>query len=131
MLLVPYWQSLSRNNFYLYYNEFGPDIGRFYTVLTVVAAIIPIGISIYCKAISSKALRPALISSFFAILFISCFYIYFKDTNQLFYQAALTDIQLKKEFVIWNYWHWGRVFMECLSLFFLVVSVTRIQNSTA
>ena len=127
-LLVPYWRSLSSINFYSYYNEFGPFIGQFYTVLTIIAALIPIIISIYCKSTNSKALKFALISSFFAILFVSSFYIYFKDTNELFYKSILNDIELKNELVIWSYWHWGRVFIECLSLFFLILTFNKIQS---
>lgn len=129
VLLVPYWQSLSSNDFYSYYNEFGPSIGQFYTVLTIIAALIPIILSIYSKSINSKAFKPALISSFFAILFVSFFYIYFKGTNELFYQAVLSDIDLKNELVIWNYWHWGRIIIEFISLFFLILAVIKIQNN--
>lgn len=128
VLLVPYWQSLSSIKFYSYYNEFGPFIGQFYTVLTIIAALIPIFISIYCKSINSNAFKFALISSFFAMLFVSSFYIYFRDTNELFYQAALTDIELKNELAIWSYWHWGRIFIECLSLVFLILALIKIQN---
>ena len=60
-LLVPYWQSLSSIEFYTYYNKFGYIIGRFYTVLTIIAAIIPIVVTVYCKSINSKALKFALI----------------------------------------------------------------------
>lgn len=129
VLLVPYWQSLSSIDFYSYYNEFGPSIGRFYTVLTIIAALIPIAIAIYCKSINSNALKFALVSSFFALLFVSSFYIYFKETNELFYQSALNDIELKNELVTWSYWHWGRVFIECLSLVFLTLSLIKIQKT--
>jgi len=47
ILLVPYWQSLSTSEFYTYYQEFGPSIGRFYTILTIIAALIPLGFSLY------------------------------------------------------------------------------------
>lgn len=129
VLLVPYWKSLSANDFYLYYKQFGPSIGQFYTILTIVAALIPISISIsiYCKRINSNALNPALISSFFAILFIACFYVYFKGTNELFYQASLSDLELKKELITWNYWHWGRVVLEFISLFFLILTLIKID----
>ena len=76
-LLVPYWQSLPPIDFYSYYNDFGPSIGLFYTILTIIAALIPISLTVYCKLINSNAFKFALISSFFAILFISSFYIYF------------------------------------------------------
>lgn len=129
LLLVPYWQSLSFTDFYSYYANFGPSIGQFYTVLTLIAAVIPIIISIYCKTIHSNALNFALVSSFFALLFVASFFLYFKEANELFYQAALTETELKKELVVWSYWHWGRVFIECLSLFFLIFTLIKIQNN--
>jgi len=128
VLLVPYWQSLSVDDFYSYYGEFGPSIGQFYTVLTIIAFLIPISISIYCKSINSNALKFALISTLFAILFLSSFYLYFKDANDLFYQAALNETDLKNELVIWSYWHWGRIIVECLSLFFLILALSKIQK---
>lgn len=129
VLLVPYWKSLSTNDFYSYYKQFGPSIGQFYTVLTIVAVLIPISISIYCKLIQSNALKLALISFFFAILFITCFYIYFKGANELFYQSALSDEALKKELITWTYWHWGRIVLEFISLIFLILSLNKIQTS--
>ncbi len=128
VLLVPYWQSLSSDDFYSYYKAFGPRIGQFYTILTIVAALIPISFSIYCKLINSNAFKWALGSSFFAVHFILCFYVYFKGANELFYQAALSDIALKKELVTWSYWHWGRVALEIISLIFLIFSMIKIQT---
>ncbi|WP_424961779.1 hypothetical protein [Ekhidna sp.] len=129
VLLVPYWKSLPSSDFYSYYNQFGPSIGRFYTILTIIAALIPVSVSIYCVRINSNALKPALSSSFFALLFIACFYIYFKGANESFYQAALTDAELKRELVTWNYWHWGRVILECVSLIFLISSLIKIDKN--
>ena len=131
VLLVPYWKSLSSEDFYSYYNEFGPSIGRFYTILTIIAALIPVAISVHCKLIHSNAVKLALSSSFFAILFIACFYIYFKGANESFYQAALSDSELKRELVIWNYWHWGRVILEVTSLIFLVLAVIKIDENNS
>lgn len=128
VLLVPYWQSLSSADFYSYYNKFGPSIALFYTILTIIAALIPIFLSIYCKLINSKALKFALISSFFAILFIASFYIYFKEANELFSQAAFSDMELKNELVTWSNWHWGRIVIEFISLFFLIRSLSKIQD---
>lgn len=128
VLLVPYWKSLSPNDFYSYYEQFGPSIGQFYTILTLIAALIPISISIYCKRNNSNALNLALISSFFAILFIACFYVYFKGTNELFYQASLSDLELKEELITWNYWHWSRIVLEFISLFFLILTLIEIDS---
>jgi hypothetical protein len=127
-LLLPYWQSLSSIEFYAYYNNFGPMIGKFYKILTIIAALIPIIIAIYCKSINAKTLIFALISSFFAILFVVTFYMYFKETNAMFYQAAFNDIELKNELVIWSYWHWSRIFIEFLSLFFLILTLIKMPD---
>ena len=130
VLLVPYWKSLPSSDFYSYYTQFGPSIGRFYTILTIIAALIPVSVSIYCKLINSQAFKLALSSSFFAILFIACFYIYFKGANESFYQARFSDIELKKELVTWSYWHWGRVILECISLILLIFSVIKIDENS-
>ncbi len=128
VLLVPYWKSLSSTDFYSYYQQFGPAIGQFYTILTIVAALVPISVSVYCKVVKSKALNLALISSLFAILFIACFYIYFKGTNALFYQASFSEVALREELVKWGYWHWGRILLEIASLVFLMLSLVKIRN---
>lgn len=130
VLLVPYWQSLSSAEFYAYYSEFGPSIGRFYTVLTIISALIPIFLAIYCRRMNGDAFKFALISSFFAILFVASFYLYFKGTNELFYQAALSDSALKDELVRWSYWHWGRIIIEFVALIFLIRSLMKVQNQT-
>ncbi|MEO9967818.1 MAG: hypothetical protein ABJF11_18645 [Reichenbachiella sp.] len=125
IILVPYWKSLSAADFYSYYQDFGPSIGRFYTILTIVAAIIPFGLSLFYFRTKAASLPYAIISALFAISFVSCFYIYFKGTNQLFYQSAFSPIELKNELIAWGNWHWGRIILEALSLLFLVFAVAK------
>jgi hypothetical protein len=125
IILVPYWQSLSASEFYSYYQDFGPSIGRFYTILTIIAALIPVALTIYYFRSKSSSLRFSLTSALFAIAFVSCFYIYFKGTNELFYQAFFNEGDLKKELIAWSNWHWGRVVLESLSLFFLILAVAK------
>lgn len=129
VLLVPYWQSLSANEFYRYYNNFGHQINSFYTILTIIALLIPLFTVAYIKINKSKGINFAIISIAFAFLFLATFYIYFKDTNALFFASALNEIELKKELIIWSYWHWGRVILECISLFFLVLSFAKINKN--
>lgn len=124
-ILIPYWQSFSASEFYSYYQKFGPSIGRFYTVLTIIAALIPIGLTIYFKQVLRTNTIYSSISSLFAILFISCFYIYFKETNELFYQSAFAENDLRSELITYSLWHWGRVFLECLSLVFLILALSQ------
>ena len=125
VLLVPYWQSLSAAEFYSYYQTFGPGIGRFYTVLTIIAALIPLGLSVYMFRIKTSGTYFAITSAVFAVLFVACFYVYFKGTNELFYQSAFSPAELKNELMIWSNWHWGRVVLEGLSLLFLILAAAR------
>jgi len=128
VLLVPYWQSLSPKDFHSYYNSFGPSIGGFYTILTIAAALIPVAVVIYCERTNSKGLKWAVLSTFFAMLFIASFYIYFKGTNELFYASVLSAEELQAELMTWSQWHWGRVVIECLSLGALIVSLSKLRN---
>jgi hypothetical protein len=125
IILVPYWQSLSASDFYSYYQDFGPSIGRFYAILTIIAALIPITLSIHFFRSKVSGLPFSLVSALFAILFVSCFYVYFKGTNELFYQSYFNEMDLKNELITWSQWHWGRIVLEGLSLFFLILAVAK------
>ena len=35
LLIVPYWKSLTANQFYTFYNRYGDDIHRFFAPLTI------------------------------------------------------------------------------------------------
>jgi len=124
VLLVPYWQSLSPKEFYHFYEQFGPSIGRFYTVLTIIAALIPIVVALVLFLNKSPAFKYALASAIFALLFVASFYIYFKGANELFYQAALSEELLKMELIRWEKWHWSRIGIEFLSLICLISAVS-------
>ena len=128
IILVPYWQSLSAQEFYAYYKEFGPLLGQFYTPLTIVAALIPIILSIICFFKKSSALPYFLVSTFFSFLFIACFYLYFKDANELFYQAALQEEDLRQELLVWNRWHWSRIGLELLALISLIFAFQKLHT---
>jgi len=124
VLLVPYWQSLPAKEFYHFYEQFGPSIGRFYTVLTIIAALIPIAIALILFRRKSPAFKYALASAIFALLFVASFYIYFKGANELFYEATLSEELLKIELIRWEKWHWSRIGIELLSLICLISAVS-------
>lgn len=128
VLLVPYWQSLSPTDFYAYYQEFGPSIARFYTILTILAALIPVFLSVYCRIFHPKAFKFAVGAAIFAALFIATFYIYFKGVNEVFIQGSFSDLELKNELITWSTWHWGRIGIEILSLLFLILAIRSIHQ---
>jgi len=130
-LLVPYWKTLPASEFYKYYSQFGLIIGRFYTILTLIATLIPISISIYCIYKKSKALTYSLISLFFTFLCIAVFYFYFKETNQQFFNANLNAFQLKAELETWGYLHWFRVILEFIALIFLILTFNILTKKSS
>lgn len=126
-LLVPYWKSLSPVAFFSYYSEFGPSIGKFYTILTIIASLIPLVLCIYCYSKKSPALKYALISTLCAFLVIGSFYGYFKGANQEFYAGLIAADQLQASLKTWGTWHWVRVLFEVLALVFLMFSFRKLQ----
>lgn len=64
----------------------------------------------------------------FAILFVSSFYLYFKGTNELFYEGAFNHNELKRELEIWSYWHWSRIIIEIFSLIFLTLAFIKMPD---
>lgn len=127
-LLVPYWKSLAKTQFYEYYAIFGPLIGRFYTILTIISILIPISISVYCSFKKTQALKYSIVSSFFALLIIAIFYLYFKGANQQFYEFSLDENELKSVLKNWECMHWLRVFFEIISLVFLIKTYNIIDK---
>lgn len=122
VILVPYWKSMSADAFYTFYSEFGGRIGMFYTILTISAALVSIIISIYCFRTKSVAFKYALITSLTMMLVIAIFYYYFIGANSLFYEALLSLSQLKNELKIWEIWHWARVGIEFIGLYFFILT---------
>lgn len=129
VLLVPYWQSLTANEFYDYYAVFGPSIGQFYTVLTIIACLIPVIITFIFFSKKSEAKSLAGLSAIFSILVIACFYIYFKGTNDAFYQEAFSAEDLTTELVTWSTWHWSRIGLEIVSLIFLILAFDKDKKA--
>lgn len=130
-LLVPYWKSLSTAEFYAYYSQFGVGIGRFYTVLTIIAACIPICISIFSFYNEYISIIYSLLSSFFIFLCVAVYYLYFKDINQHFFDANLSPSQLKSEINTWANWHWFRLFLEFIALIFLIIAFNDLSVKKA
>ena len=129
VLFIPYWKSLSTAEFYKHYFEIGNSIGTFYSILTILAVLTPIILSVFCYYINSPALIFSIVSTFFALLLIVIFYLYFKSANQQFYAATLNSKELKSLLINWEIWHWIRVLFEIISLIFLVKTLSVINKT--
>lgn len=128
-LLVPHWQSLSTEEFYAYYQQYGPKIGLYFTVLTILASLQPIGFSIYYYKTKSRGLPYAIVSSILAMIVIAFFYLYFKGCNELFYDGSLNESDLNSTLITWKQIHWIRVFIEGFALIFLILAILKDKKA--
>lgn len=127
-LLIPFWKTLSTSEFYEYYAQNGPTIAKFYSILTVIASMIPLSICLYCSFVRSRALKFAILSTVFSLVVIALFYGYFKDVNIQFYTSAYSAIELKTVLKTWGYWHWSRVIFIMISLIMLELCFDVLMN---
>ncbi len=124
-LMVPHWKSMPPDDFYAYYGSFGPGIGQFYTILTVIAGLVAIGIAVQQWRSKSKGRYWASAAAILMIICIAMFYVYFKGANELFYAGELSPDALSAELNTWSTWHNIRVVLEFLALGFLCMAVSK------
>ena len=129
VILVPYWKSLNASKFYSYFTVNGPAIGTFYTVMTIIAVLIPLGILVFSRSKNQKVLLSTSLSVLFSLLVIVLYYSYFKRINQQFYATAFNIQQLPAILKRWELWHWIRISFELLSLSFLIQTFTILEKN--
>lgn len=121
LLIVPYWKSLTANQFYTFYKRYGDDIHRFFAPLTIGATILPIllfGIGIQT---SDKRLDLLIALICCVALFFSTYFVFFKKANERFKTEDIEPSQLPKALKIWGRWHWLRICFECLAFLILLI----------
>jgi len=123
-LMVPHWKSMEAQDFYAYYNSFGPSIGKFFTILTVVAALIAIGLAAYQLLQKSRQRYWSMGAALCMIICLAMFYLYFKGANELFYAGALDANGLQLELERWHLWHNIRVLIEIIALILLCLGLS-------
>ena len=127
-LMVPHWLSMNPSEFHEFYSTFGPGIGRFFTILTVIAALIAIGIAIKDWKQKSDGWVYSIIAALLMIICIAMFYIYFKGANELFYAAPMDVQEMQDQLGRWSDIHWARVGLEIIAL--VCLSASGIQRGT-
>lgn len=114
-LIVPYWKSLTANDFFEFYRVNGQKLHQFYAPLTIASTILPILTLAFSMFGKSKIDLRLWLMTVFSILFFSSFFVYFKDANLSFAQRTITNEALPLELIKWGQWHWGRVVCETVA----------------
>jgi hypothetical protein len=128
VLIVPYWQDMSADEFFVLYKTYGKQIQQFYTPLTIVATILPIVTLIFSIIRNLRISIEMWMMSIFTILFFSTFFIYFKEANNSFMERTISNEALPKELLTWSYWHWGRVVCESFAFIFGIILTLRLRE---
>ncbi len=124
ILMVPYWKSLTPNEFFQLHKTYGNKIYRFFAPITIVATIIPLVTAILIIQSSSTVNWSVLIMGISVIAFFATYFLYFKHANSNFENRSIHDHDLSKALINWEHWHWTRVSFELIaflsSLIFLI-----------
>lgn len=115
VLFVPYWKSLSADNFFELHRTYGKKIYQFFAPLTVLATIIPLITALYCIISRETTILLALIMGLSTLIFFSTYFLFFKKSNQSFKDRSISNAELPKELSKWGNWHWGRICFECIA----------------
>ena len=114
-LLVPYWRSLSPEQFYALHPTYGPMLYRFYAPLTIAAPLAAL-LSAACAIAFAPGHRLASIAAaLLALALVACYGLYFKRANGEFAARAVPDAELAAALARWAAWHRARVVIAVLA----------------
>ena len=125
-LLVPYWKSMSSEDFFEMHKIYGRKIYQFFAPLTIAATIIPLITAFYAVSYTLNGYVFSLLMGIFTLFFFFTYFAYFKQANKRFVEASISYKELPKELNRWGKWHWSRVGLELIAFIFSLVGLIYI-----
>jgi Domain of unknown function (DUF1772) len=122
-LLVPYWKTLSAQEFYRLHPEYAPRLFRFYAPITITAPITALLVAVMSFWINDNAKGLFILSALLANSLIAIYFIYFRDTNAAFSRAIIAIELLPQELERWGNWHRVRVCICVLAFFTSICAI--------
>ena len=119
-LIVPYWKSLSKEQFYSFYERYGASIHQFFAPLTIASSLLPVLLLAlsYIKSDDRLFWIVGLVAC--VVIFFGTYFVYFKAANEAFSKGAFDSEKLKLELIRWGRWHWFRIVFEVLAFLILL-----------
>jgi len=114
-LLVPYWRTLSPEQFYALHPTYGPRLYRFYAPLTIaapVAALLSAGLA---SAVGGDRVAAAWAAALLVLALLACYGLYFRRANDEFARRAVAPGDLPAALARWAAWHRARVVIAILA----------------
>ena len=113
-LLVPYWRTLSPDQFYALHPTYAPRLYRFYAPLTIaapLAALVSAGLALVAGDHVAATWAAALL----ALALVACYGLFFKRANEDFARRAVPAGELAAALARWAAWHRARVVIAMLA----------------
>ncbi len=127
LLLVPYFRSLSFEDFNRLHGAFGPRLFRYYAPLTIAATVIPL-------AAAAATILDYPRTNFFAwsaaalvLVILGTYIFYFRAANLAFAERRLDEPALTKELARWASVH---TFRTALAMCAFIASVLAVLRAT-
>lgn len=107
-ILVPYWQSLSAEQFFDWYESNAKLLVDFYSPLEIASALLTLAATVLLVT-SHRPARLWMLATVMALIVIGFFFIYFKDANASFANRTVAHGDLPAALALWGSWQWARV----------------------
>jgi hypothetical protein len=107
-ILVPYWQSLSAEQFFNWYQNNAELLVDFYSPLEITSAILSL-IAAILNVVSRRSAWLWVLAAMMSLVVIGLFFVYFKDANAGFANRTVVQQELPAALVTWGAWQWTRV----------------------
>ena len=117
-LLVPFWRSLSSDEFFGRHVEVGPRLFRYFFPLTNAA----VWLSVVSAALDGLASGTRNAAALLCVFALTTFFLYFKRANASFADGSLDGSSLPFELARWAAWHWVRTVATLLAFALAVVA---------
>uniref|UniRef100_A0A486XVX9 DUF1772 domain-containing protein n=1 Tax=Rheinheimera sp. BAL341 TaxID=1708203 RepID=A0A486XVX9_9GAMM len=119
-LLVPYWKTLSSDEFYKLHPQYAPRLFKFFAPITALTPPVAVVAALLAWYNNAPTAWWSTGTALLAASLIAIYFVYFSQTNAAFARAAISADQLAGELNRWQNWHRLRVVI-CMLAFFLSI----------
>ena len=127
LLLVPYFRSLSFEEFNRLHREFGPRLFSYYAPLTISAALIPLAAAAATILDYPRIHFFAWLAAALVLVILATYVFYFRAANLAFAERRLDEPALAKELARWAGVH---TFRTTLAVCAFVASLLAVLRAT-
>lgn len=127
LLLVPYFRSLSFEEFNRLHREFGPRLYRYYAPLTISATVVPLAAAAAAILEYPRINLFAWLAAALVLVILATYVIYFRAANLAFAERRFDEPALAKELALWAGVH---TFRTALAMCAFIASVLAVLRAT-